>query len=160
MFHVQGSMISAILFFAAASFSPEPFKSFTSLTESTEEIRDDVCCRAGGSMNQMFFIHGPGAGGCDESFVHQLKRYPGSLAPTTSGALEEGNTDELQLDLSGNLNRAFGLVWIAVADTWGIRSSALLPGENHHRTTRPRAWRYRRSAGPRGNAIFAKIYSR
>jgi hypothetical protein len=24
-------------------------------------------------MNQMVFIHGPGAGGCAESFVHQLK---------------------------------------------------------------------------------------
>ena len=25
---------------------------------------------AGGNMNQMIFIHGPGAGGCAESFVH------------------------------------------------------------------------------------------
>jgi pimeloyl-ACP methyl ester carboxylesterase len=39
-------------------------------------------------MNQMVFIHGPGAGGCAESFVHQLKRYPGSLAPTLPGHLE------------------------------------------------------------------------
>ena len=36
-------------------------------------------------MNQMVFIHGPGAGGCAESFVHQLKHYPGSLAPTLPG---------------------------------------------------------------------------
>ncbi len=36
-------------------------------------------------MNQMVFIHGPGAGGCAEAFVHQLKHYPGSLAPTLPG---------------------------------------------------------------------------
>jgi pimeloyl-ACP methyl ester carboxylesterase len=39
-------------------------------------------------MSQMVFIHGPGAGGCAESFVHQLKHYPGSLAPTLPGHLE------------------------------------------------------------------------
>jgi pimeloyl-ACP methyl ester carboxylesterase len=39
-------------------------------------------------MKQMVFIHGPGAGGCAESFVHQLKHYPGSLAPTLPGHLE------------------------------------------------------------------------
>src|SRR6201988_5417370 len=39
-------------------------------------------------MNQMIFIHGPGAGGCAESFVHQLKHYPRSLAPTLPGHLE------------------------------------------------------------------------
>ena len=39
-------------------------------------------------MHQMVFIHGPGAGGCAESFVHQLKYYPGSLAPTLPGHLE------------------------------------------------------------------------
>jgi 3-oxoadipate enol-lactonase len=38
-------------------------------------------------MAQMVFIHGPGAGGCAESFVHQLKHYPGSLAPTLPGHL-------------------------------------------------------------------------
>jgi len=36
-------------------------------------------------MNQLVFIHGPGAGGCAESFVHQLKHYPGSIAPTLPG---------------------------------------------------------------------------
>jgi pimeloyl-ACP methyl ester carboxylesterase len=36
-------------------------------------------------MNQMVFIHGPGAGGCAEAFVHQLRHYPGSLAPTLPG---------------------------------------------------------------------------
>ena len=36
-------------------------------------------------MSQMVFIHGPGAGGCAESFVYQLKHYPGSLAPTLPG---------------------------------------------------------------------------
>jgi len=36
-------------------------------------------------MNQFVFIHGPGAGGCAEAFVHQIKYYPGSLAPTLPG---------------------------------------------------------------------------
>jgi pimeloyl-ACP methyl ester carboxylesterase len=39
-------------------------------------------------MSQMVFIHGPGAGGCAESFVYQLKHYPDSLAPTLPGHLE------------------------------------------------------------------------
>jgi pimeloyl-ACP methyl ester carboxylesterase len=34
---------------------------------------------------QMVFIHGPGAGGCAESFAYQLKYYPGGLAPTLPG---------------------------------------------------------------------------
>ena len=36
----------------------------------------------------MVFIHGPGAGGCAESFVHQLNYYLGSIAPTLPGHLE------------------------------------------------------------------------
>ena len=36
-------------------------------------------------MTQMVFIHGPGAGGCAESFVYQLEHYLGSLAPTLPG---------------------------------------------------------------------------
>ena len=44
-------------------------------------------------MNQMVFIHGPGAGGCAESFVHQLKHYPGSLAPTCLGIWRENCLD-------------------------------------------------------------------
>lgn len=36
-------------------------------------------------MTQMVFIHGPGAGGCADSFVYQLQHYPGSLAPTLPG---------------------------------------------------------------------------
>jgi pimeloyl-ACP methyl ester carboxylesterase len=39
-------------------------------------------------MTQMVFIHGPGAGGCAECFVHQVKYYPGSLAPTLPGHLQ------------------------------------------------------------------------
>jgi pimeloyl-ACP methyl ester carboxylesterase len=39
-------------------------------------------------MRQMVFIHGPGAGGCAESFVHQLEHYPGGLAPTLPGHLD------------------------------------------------------------------------
>ncbi len=38
-------------------------------------------------MTQMVFIHGPGAGGCADSFVHQLKRFPGSVAPNLPGHL-------------------------------------------------------------------------
>jgi pimeloyl-ACP methyl ester carboxylesterase len=64
------------------------FKPFESLTESIEEISDNVHWLAGEDMNQMVFIHGPGAGGCAESFVHQLKHYPKSLAPTLPGHLE------------------------------------------------------------------------
>ncbi len=36
-------------------------------------------------MTQMVFVHGPGAGGCADSFVYQLEHYPGSLAPTLPG---------------------------------------------------------------------------
>jgi pimeloyl-ACP methyl ester carboxylesterase len=36
-------------------------------------------------MRQMVFIHGPGAGGRAESFVHQLEHFSGSLAPTLPG---------------------------------------------------------------------------
>jgi pimeloyl-ACP methyl ester carboxylesterase len=36
-------------------------------------------------MAQMVFVHGPGAGGCGDSYIHQLKHYPGSLAPTLPG---------------------------------------------------------------------------
>ena len=36
-------------------------------------------------MTQIVFIHGPGAGGCPDSFVYQLEYYPGSLAPTLPG---------------------------------------------------------------------------
>jgi pimeloyl-ACP methyl ester carboxylesterase len=39
-------------------------------------------------MSHMIFIHGPGAGGCSECFIHQLEHYPGSLAPTLPGHLE------------------------------------------------------------------------
>jgi pimeloyl-ACP methyl ester carboxylesterase len=36
-------------------------------------------------MPQMVFIHGPGAGGRSDSFIYQLKHYPGSVAPTLPG---------------------------------------------------------------------------
>ncbi len=39
-------------------------------------------------MTRIVFIHGPGAGGCAESFAHQLEHYPDSLAPTLPGHLE------------------------------------------------------------------------
>ena len=38
-------------------------------------------------MTQLVFIHGPGAGGCADSYVHQLKHFPASLAPTLPGHL-------------------------------------------------------------------------
>ena len=39
-------------------------------------------------MSHLVFIHGPGAGGCADSFVRQLEHFPGSLAPTLPGHLE------------------------------------------------------------------------
>ena len=39
-------------------------------------------------MTQLVFIHGPGAGGCADSYVNQLSHYPGSLAPHLPGHLE------------------------------------------------------------------------
>jgi pimeloyl-ACP methyl ester carboxylesterase len=36
-------------------------------------------------MTQLVFIHGPGAGGCADSYVNQLSHYPGSLAPDLPG---------------------------------------------------------------------------
>lgn len=38
-------------------------------------------------MTQIVFIHGPGAGGCADSYVNQLEYYPGSLAPHLPGHL-------------------------------------------------------------------------
>ena len=38
-------------------------------------------------MSQFDFIHGPGAGGCADSYVNQLKHYPGSVAPNLPGHL-------------------------------------------------------------------------
>ena len=38
-------------------------------------------------MSQLVFIHGPGAGGCADSFAHQLLFFPGSLAPDLPGHL-------------------------------------------------------------------------
>jgi pimeloyl-ACP methyl ester carboxylesterase len=37
---------------------------------------------------QLVFIHGPGAGGCADAYVHQLKHFRGSVAPTLPGHLE------------------------------------------------------------------------
>jgi pimeloyl-ACP methyl ester carboxylesterase len=39
-------------------------------------------------MPQLVFIHGPGAGACADAFVHQLRYFPGSVAPTLPGHLE------------------------------------------------------------------------
>jgi pimeloyl-ACP methyl ester carboxylesterase len=39
-------------------------------------------------MPQLVFIHGPGAGACADAFVHQLRSFPGSVAPTLPGHLE------------------------------------------------------------------------
>ena len=38
-------------------------------------------------MPQYVFIHGPGAGGCADSYVNQLEHFPGSLAPNLPGHL-------------------------------------------------------------------------
>lgn len=39
-------------------------------------------------MTQLVFIHGPGAGGCADSYVNQLSHYPDSLAPHLPGHLD------------------------------------------------------------------------
>ena len=38
-------------------------------------------------MTQLVFIHGPGAGGCADSYVNQLEHFPGSIAPNLPGHL-------------------------------------------------------------------------
>ena len=39
-------------------------------------------------MTQIVFIHGPGAGGCADSYINQLYHYPDSLAPNLPGHLD------------------------------------------------------------------------
>jgi pimeloyl-ACP methyl ester carboxylesterase len=36
-------------------------------------------------MTQLVFLHGPGAGSCAEAFHHQLRHFPGSVAPELPG---------------------------------------------------------------------------
>ena len=38
-------------------------------------------------MMQLVFLHGPGAGGCAQSYRHQLKHFNGSIAPDLPGHL-------------------------------------------------------------------------
>lgn len=47
-------------------------------------------------MSQLVFIHGPGAGGCAESFRLQLNHFPGSLAPALPGHLEGAPCDSVK----------------------------------------------------------------
>lgn len=39
-------------------------------------------------MTQLVFLHGPGAGACADAYEHQLRHFPGSVAPTLPGHLE------------------------------------------------------------------------
>ena len=39
-------------------------------------------------MPQLVFLHGPGAGGCADAYHHQLRHFPGSVAPNLPGHLE------------------------------------------------------------------------
>lgn len=39
-------------------------------------------------MAQLVFLHGPGAGACADAYVHQLRHFPGAVAPTLPGHLE------------------------------------------------------------------------
>ena len=39
-------------------------------------------------MPQLVFLHGPGAGACADAFVHQLRHFAGSVAPTLPGHLQ------------------------------------------------------------------------
>lgn len=70
-------------------------------------------------MTQLVFIHGPGAGGCADAWTHQLKKFPGSVAPTLP-------------DLPGASNRAdvtrymeWVRGWLAARD---MREDLLLVG--------------------------------
>ena len=47
-------------------------------------------------MTQLVFLHGPGAGGCAEAFHHQLKHFPGGVAPTLPGHLEGSRCPDVQ----------------------------------------------------------------
>ena len=40
------------------------------------------------AMAQLVFLHGPGAGGCGDAYLHQLAHFPSSVAPTLPGHLE------------------------------------------------------------------------
>jgi len=39
------------------------------------------------TFTRLVFLHGPGAGACADAFSHQLKHFPGSLAPNLPGHL-------------------------------------------------------------------------
>ena len=41
-------------------------------------------------MSQLVFIHGNGAGGCADAYYHQLRHFPGSIAPDLPGRLGMG----------------------------------------------------------------------
>jgi pimeloyl-ACP methyl ester carboxylesterase len=47
-------------------------------------------------MPQLVFIHGPGAGACHESYVHQLSHFAGSLAPDLPGHLEGAPCESIE----------------------------------------------------------------
>lgn len=47
-------------------------------------------------MPQLVFIHGPGAGACHESYVHQLSHFEGSLAPDLPGHLEGAPCESIE----------------------------------------------------------------
>ena len=55
-------------------------------------------------MSQLVFIHGPGAGGCAEGFHHQMKYFPGSLAPDLPGH-PEGESLATVAEYTGWLRR-------------------------------------------------------
>jgi 3-oxoadipate enol-lactonase len=47
-------------------------------------------------MSQLVFIHGPGAGGCSDSFTYQLSHFAGSLAPNLPGHLEGDSCPDVE----------------------------------------------------------------
>ena len=47
-------------------------------------------------VTQFVFIHGPGAGGCADSYLHQLRHFPGSVAPNLPGHLTGSPCDDVQ----------------------------------------------------------------
>ena len=58
-------------------------------------------------MVRLVFLHGPGAGGCADAYVHQLKHFPGSVAPTLPGHLEGSRC----ADVAGYTEWVRGWLW-------------------------------------------------
>ena len=70
-------------------------------------------------MAQLVFIHGPGASGCAEAWIHQLKHFPGSVAPTLPGNPEGTHCP----DITRAMEWVRGWLWAQ-----GMRKNLVLAG--------------------------------